>query len=324
MSAEDWNGKSNASLMNGLYLSDTERKYGALDEIEIDQIIPCKNHTFKVVDDAKMMELVDSIRDHGVSEPGVAFVNEDGQLEMLAGHRRKRACEILGLPTMPIIVKNITRDEATILMGESNLASREDILPSEKAFTYKEMYEAMKRQGKRADLTSSPMGTKSRSDDELAKKVGESRNQIQRYMRLTELNSDLLNLVDMGYMAIRPAVEISHINSVNQKLVYEYFKETALYNEADEIVNRGTLPSLSQAQTLRELDKAGALDEDSLLGVMEKDKPNQRPKLSLPLERVEKFKGSLSRVQFEEKVIKALEMYEKYLEKEKTGKERIL
>lgn len=161
MAKDDWKqsirGAFNAEQM---FYTEAERNNGTLDEMEIDQIVPFKEHTFKVVDDDKMQELVESIKDHGVNEPAVVFLNEDGNYEMVAGHRRKRACELAGIETIPVIVKNINRDEATILMGESNLQSREEILPSEKAFTYKKMLDAMNRQGKRTDLTSSPLGTK--------------------------------------------------------------------------------------------------------------------------------------------------------------------
>lgn len=149
MAKDDWKqsirGAFNAEQM---FYTEAERNNGTLDEMEIDQIVPFKEHTFKVVDDDKMQELVESIKDHGVNEPAVVFLNEDGNYEMVAGHRRKRACELAGIETIPVIVKNINRDEATILMGESNLQSREEILPSEKAFTYKKMLDAMNRQGK--------------------------------------------------------------------------------------------------------------------------------------------------------------------------------
>ena len=154
--------------------------------MEIDQIVPFRDHTFKVVDDDKMMELVDSIKDHGVNEPAIVFINEDGNYEMIAGHRRKRACELAGIETIPIIVKNINRDEATILMGESNLQSREEILPSEKAFTYKKMLDAMKRQAGRPGKNNlRPVGTNltgQRSDEILATDKAESARQMRRYI----------------------------------------------------------------------------------------------------------------------------------------------
>ena len=227
MAKDDWKqsirGAFNAEQM---FYTEAERNNGTLDEMEIDQIVPFKGHTFKVVDDDKMQELVESIKDHGVNEPAVVFLNEDGNYEMVAGHRRKRACELAGIETIPVIVKNINRDEATILMGESNLQSRDEILPSERAFTYKVMYEALKRQGKRTDLTSGPPDQKLNARKETADMVNTSEKTIDRYIRLTYLIPELLDLVDRGKMSIRPAVEVSYIDSEGQKSIYDYYQET--------------------------------------------------------------------------------------------------
>lgn len=228
MAKDDWKQSLHAAFNpEAIFFNETERRNGTLDEMEIDQIVPFRDHTFKVVDDDKMMELVESIKDHGVNEPAVVFINEDGNYEMIAGHRRKRACELAGIETIPIIVKNINRDEATILMGESNLQSREEILPSEKAFTYKSMLEAKRRQAGRPRLkNASPVATnfpKGRADEELAEEVGEGKDTIRRYIRLTYLIPELLDLVDQGKMSIRPAVEVSYIDSEGQKSIYEYY-----------------------------------------------------------------------------------------------------
>ena len=218
MAKDDWKQSIREAFNpEAIFYNETERKNGTLDEMEIDQIVPFRDHTFKVVDDDKMMELVDSIKDHGVNEPAIVFINEDGNYEMIAGHRRKRACELAGIETIPIIVKNINRDEATILMGESNLQSREEILPSEKAFTYKKMLDAMKRQAGRPGKNNlRPVGTNltgQRSDEILATEIGESARQIQRYICLTNLIPELLDLVDQKRISLRPAVEISYLDS---------------------------------------------------------------------------------------------------------------
>lgn len=172
-----------------------------------------RNHPFKVIDDAAMQEMAESVKQSGVLSPGIVRPLESGGYELLAGNRRKRASELAGLDQMPIIIKNLTDDEAIILMVDSNL-QREELLPSEKAFAYKLKLDAMKRQGMRTDLTSSPLGTKLRSDEELSQQVGESRNQIQRYIRLTELTPDLLELVDEKKIAFRPAVELSYLTNL--------------------------------------------------------------------------------------------------------------
>ena len=319
MAKDDWKqsirGAFNAEQM---FYTEAERNNGTLDEMEIDQIVPFKEHTFKVVDDDKMQELVESIKDHGVNEPAVVFLNEDGNYEMVAGHRRKRACELAGIETIPVIVKNINRDEATILMGESNLQSREEILPSEKAFTYKKMLDAMNRQGKRTDLTSSPLGTKlvgTRSNVLLSEEVGESKSQIHRYIRLTYLIPELLNLVDQGKMSIRPAVEVSYIDSEGQKSIYDYYQDTLDIDDAGKEISPGVLPSLAQAKEMRDLAANMALDEEQIGSILGKLKPNQKPKLTLKDEKILRYGKNLTPKEFEDKILKALDFYEKHMEK---------
>jgi len=322
--AEDWKKNLNAIFNpDEIFYSNAERNNGTLDEMEIDQIVPFKGHTFKVVDDDKMQELVESIKDHGVNEPAVVFLNEDGNYEMVAGHRRKRACELAGIETIPVIVKNINRDEATILMGESNLQSREEILPSEKAFTYKKMLDAMKRQGKRNDLTYAPLGHKldgTKSRDILSKEVGESKSQIQRYICLTNLIPELLDLVDRGKMSIRPAVEVSYIDSEGQKSIYDYYQDTLDMDENGKEISSGVLPSLAQAQEMRELATNMALDEEQISNILGKLKPNQKPKLTLKDEKILKYGRNLTPKEFENKILKALDFYEKHMEKNRDSR----
>ena len=211
-----------------------EAKLSKIRDIPISEIDEFPDHPFKVLMDEDMEQLVESIKRNGVMTPATVRLKEDGRYELISGHRRKKACELAGLETLKCEVKELTRDEAIIVMVESNL-QRSAILPSEKAFAYKMRLEAMKRQGERSDLTSSPMGTKLRSDAELAEKVGESRNQIQRYIRLTELVPEILQMVDERQIAFRPAVEISYLTEEQQYTLLEAME----YNDAT--------PSLAQA-----------------------------------------------------------------------------
>lgn len=310
----DWKTKMSFSI-DDLFTSQEVRDNGAVETIRIDEIIPFQAHTFKVLDDEKMQELVQSISEHGVMMPAIAFRNENNQLELVAGHRRMRASELAGLDTIPVIVKNINRDEATIIMGETNLQARDEILPSEKAYTYKVMLDAMKRQGQRSDLTSSPVATKlsrGRSDKELAEQVGESKDTIRRYIRLTYLIPELLELVDNKIMAIRPAVEISYIDHINQRNIYNYYKDTEIIDEKGKVIEKGVLPSLSQAQEFKKLADAGELDEDVIADVLGEPKPNQKEKLVFSDKRFFRYKGDLTPLEFEQKVLKALDFYEKY------------
>ncbi len=311
----DW--KTNMSFsIDDLFTSQDVRDNGAIETVRIDELIPFQGHTFKVVDDEKMQELVQSITDHGVMMPAIAFRNENNQLEMIAGHRRMRASELAGLETIPVIVKNINRDEATIIMGETNLQARDEILPSEKAFTYKAMYDAMKRQGKRTDLTSAPVGQKLNSRKILANKVGESSSQIQRYIDLTMLIPELLELVDQKIMAIRPAVEVAGIDHINQKNIYNYYKNSEEIDDTGKVVEKGVLPSLAQAKAFKEKASDGELDEDVIAEMLREPKPNQKDKIVFNDKRLLNYKGTLTPAEFEQKVIKALAFYEKYSKRE--------
>ena len=276
---------------------------GTLRELYVSEVIPFKNHTFKVLEDDKMQELMDSISEHGILEPCTAFTNENGEIELISGHRRQHACELLGIEAFPVLVKNITRDEAIITMGESNLQSRDEILPSEKGFTYKAMYEAIKRQGKRNDLTSSPLETKSfggRSDDELAGKSKDSRAQIQRYIRITNLIPGLLDLVDAKRIGMRPAVELSYLPTGLQKYIFDIY-------ETEEIT-----PSHAQARKMRALLNENLLDEEKITEIMREKKANQNETFKISYKIVDKFLNNCkSNVEKENRIIKALELLEK-------------
>ena len=229
-----------------------EAKLSKIRDIPIAEIDEFPDHPFKVLMDEDMEQLVDSIKRNGVMTPATVRVKEDGRYELISGHRRKKACELAGFETLKCEVKELTRDEAIIVMVESNL-QRSVILPSEKAFAYKMRLEAMKRQGERSDLTSSPMGTKLRSDAELAEKVGESRNQIQRYIRLTELVPEILQMVDERQIAFRPAVEISYLTEEQQYTLLEAME----YNDAT--------PSLAQAIKMKKYNQDGKLTSEVIL-----------------------------------------------------------
>lgn len=320
MAAND-NWKSNIRFDNidDLFTTQDERDNGMIKTLNIADIIPFQGHTFKVNDDAKMYELVESIQNNGVVNPVIVFTNEDGRYEMISGHRRMRASELAGMETIPAVVKKLNRDEATIIMVETNLQSRDVILPSEKAYSYKAMYDAVKRQGKRTDLTSSPVETKlknQRADKELENVLNESRAQIQRYIAITRLIPELMQLVDNGalkepntlQMAIRPAVELSQISTELQKLIYAYC-------EANEIT-----PSLAQAISLKKMFKDCELDEETIEDVLSVEKPNQKnSKLVIKEPGILKYKGNLSDDEFIDKIGKALEMYERRMEKERSS-----
>lgn len=257
-----------------------------------------RNHPFKVIDDTAMQEMAESVKQSGILSPGIARPLENGGYELLAGNRRKRASELAGLDQMPIIIKNLTDDEAVILMVDSNL-QREELLPSEKAFAYKLKLDAMKRQGMRTDLTSSPLGTKLRSDEELSQQVGESRNQIQRYIRLTELTPDLLELVDEKKIAFRPAVELSYLTKEEQQILYEVI-------DTDEV-----FPSIKQAQDLRHYSKEGRFNADIVTVILNQEKPLEH-KITLDGNWVRKrFPKSMTPQQIKDRINKALDLLEK-------------
>ena len=267
------------------------------------------NHPFKVRMDQSMVELADSVKQYGVLVPSLVRPMPDGSYQMVSGHRRKRAAELAGLPTVPCIIRELTDDEAIIVMVDSNL-QREQILPSEKAFAYKMKLEAMKRQGQRRDLTSSPLGTKlgMRSNQELAEQSPDSKTQIHRYICLTNLIPELLDMVDNSVlkeagklqMALRPAVELSYLSEAEQTALLE--------------VMEGEIrtPSHAQAIKMRSISEQGKLNPDVILSIMQEEKPNQVEQFKIPRERIDKFfKPGTPAQKIEDTIVKALELYRK-------------
>ena len=255
------------------------------------------NHPFKVKRDEAMAEMVDSVKQYGVLVPALVRPKADGGYEMVAGHRRKCAATLAGITEMPCIVRSLTDDEATIIMVDSNL-QRETILPSEKAFAYKMKLEAMKRQGQRSDLTSTPVVSKSRSNEELGQKNGDSREQVRRFIRLTELLPPMLDMVDSGKIAFRPAVELSYLSKEQQQSLY------------DTMECEDCTPSLAQAIKMKEFSRDGKLTEEVILSIMQEEKPNQREQFKMPKERISKYFAPGTPAQkIEDTIIKALELY---------------
>ena len=258
------------------------------------------NHPFKVKQDEAMAEMVDSVKQYGVLVPALVRPKADGDYEMVAGHRRKCAAMLAGITEMPCIIRNLTDDEATIIMVDSNL-QRETILPSEKAFAYKMKLEAMKRQGQRSDLTLAPLEPKlkgSRSNEELAASSPDSRSQIQRYIRLTELIPPVLDMVDGSKIAFRPAVELSYLSKEQQQSLY------------DTMECEDCTPSLAQAIKMKEFSRDGKLTEEVILSIMQEEKPNQREQFKMSKERISKYFAPGTPAQkIEDTIIKALKLY---------------
>jgi len=281
-----------------------EEKLAKIRDIPIELIDDFPDHPFKVRDDEDMLQLVESIKSRGVITPATVREKEDGRYELVSGHRRKRACEIAGYETLRCEVVDLSKDEATILMVESNF-QRSQILPSEKAFAYKMRLDAMKRQGQRTDLTSSPVATKlpqGRSDVELAEEVGESKDQIRRYIRLTNLVPELLEIVDEGRMKLRPAVELSYLDEDCQRDVVE------------EIDLNDCTPSHAQTIKMRNFFNEGKLTTEVISSIMAEEKPNQREKIVLRGERVRQLiPKNVPLNQTEDYVCKALEHYGRFL-----------
>lgn len=288
--------------------SRAEEKLQKVRDLPLAEIDDFPDHPFKVLEDDAMLEMVDSIKKFGVLTPAVARQKEDGRYELISGHRRKRACELAGFETLPTVVRQMSRDEAIIFMVDSNL-QRERILPSEKALSLKMRLEAMKRQGQRTDLTSSPVGMKlekKQSLDDLGETVGESRNQIHRYIRLTELVPDVLQMVDDGKIAFRPAVEISYLPKEQQQSLLETM-------ECEDCT-----PSLAQAIKMKEFSKNGKLNDEVILSILSEEKPNQKEKFTFKAERIRQFiPKNLPPNQTEDYVIKALEHYQRFRERQK-------
>ena len=259
-------------------------------------------HPFMVKDDESMEQLIHSIEMNGILNPIIARKKEDGRYEVVSGHRRKHACSHLGISDIPVIVRELSRDEAIIEMVDSNL-QREYILPSEKARAYKMKMDAMKRQGKRTDLTSNPLGGKLKgleTAEIIGADAGESANQVRRYVRLNELTPELLEFVDEGKIGLRPAVEISYLQEEEQRDLVDF------------IDTEGTFPSHAQTIRMKELSREGKLDTDTINDIMREQKGNQKDRLKIPVERLRKyFPSDASPNQMEETIIKALEFYRK-------------
>lgn len=277
--------------------------------VSIDIIDDFPDHPFKVQDDDSMDELVESIKENGVLSPVICRKKDEGRYEIISGHRRKYACQKLGITEMPIIERALTKDEAIIAMVDSNL-QREIILPSEKAKAYKMKMDAMKRQGRRTDLTSSPVGTKLRTADIMSQENGDSRNQIHRYIRLTELVPELLELVDEGKMGMRPAVELSYLTEDEQRDI------------VDTIDTEECTPSHDQAIRMRKLSQQGVLDMDTIFEIMRESKGNQNERLKIPMERLSKyFPRGTSPKQVEETIFRALEYYSAALKRKRENRD---
>ncbi len=279
-----------------------DAKLTKLRDIPLELIDDFPDHPFKVCDDEDMMQLVESVKERGVITPATVRQKEDGRYELISGHRRKRACELAGFETLRCEVVNLDRDAATILMVESNY-QRSQILPSEKAFAYKMRLDAMKRQGKRTDLTSVPVAQKSKtSREELGEQVGESQDQIRRYIRLTNLVPELLELVDEGKIKMRPAVELSYLNEDSQRDVVE------------EIGFNQCTPSHDQTIRMRKFFTDGKLTPEVVSAIMSEEKPNQREKIILRGDKVRSLiPKNIPVSQTEDYVVKALEHYSRFL-----------
>ena len=307
------NKKIELTAYDDLFETDESRAEANLSkirEIAISEIDEFPDHPFKVLMNEDMEQLVESVRRSGIMTPATVRQKEDGRYELISGHRRKKACELAGLETLKCEVKELTRDEAIIVMVESNL-QRSTILPSEKAFAYKMRLEAMKRQaGRPSKENSSPVGTHLRSDTELAEKVGESRNQIQRYISLTELVPEILQMVDERQIAFRPAVEISYLSEEQQYTLLEAMG----YNDAT--------PSLAQAIKMKKFMQEGKLTDGVIQSIMQEEKPNQKEKPAFKDERITKLiPKSIPRGQETDFVVKALEFYNRHLQRQR-GQER--
>ena len=292
--------------------SRAEANLSKIREIPISEIDEFPDHPFKVLMNEDMEQLVESVSRSGVMTPATVRQKEDGRYELISGHRRKKACELAGLETLKCEVKELTHDEAIIVMVESNL-QRSVILPSEKAFAYKMRLEAMNRQGQRSDLTSVPVAQKSEnktSREKLSELVGESQDQVRRFIRLTELVPEILQMVDERQIAFRPAVEISYLSEEQQYTLLEAMG----YNDAT--------PSLAQAIKMKKFMQEGKLTDEVIQSIMQEDKPNQKEKPAFKDERITKLiPKSIPRGQETDFVVKALEFYNRHLQRQR-GQER--
>ena len=296
--------------VDSLFPTQEERdtdKQPRVQEIPIDQIDDFPNHPFKVRMDENMEQTAESVKQYGVLVPAIVRPKEDGRYEMVSGHRRKVACSLIAKQSMPCIIRDLTNEEATIIMVDSNL-QREQVLPSEKAFDYKMKLDAIKRQGKRSDLTLSPVATKLDSATTLGQQSGESRDQVFRYIRLTNLIPEILDLVDNSALkekdklqiALRPAVELSYLTEQEQHDLYET------------MTTEDCTPSHVQTMKMRKFSEEGRLNMDVIFSIMQEEKPNQKEQFKIPRERISKYFAPGTPAQkIEDTIIKALEFYRK-------------
>ena len=296
--------------VDSLFTTQAERDIAGqprVQEIPIDQIDDFPNHPFKVRMDDNMIEMAESVKQHGILVPAIVRPKENGHYEMVAGHRRKLACTLIAKLQLPCIVRELTDEEATIIMVDSNL-QREQLLPSEKAFAYKMKLDAMKRQGQRNDLTLSPMATKFDAAAKLGQQSGESRDQVFRYIRLTNLIPEVLDLVDNSVLkekdklqiALRPAVELSYLTEQEQHDLYET------------MTTEDCTPSHVQTMKMRKFSEEGRLNMDVIFSIMQEEKPNQKEQFKIPKERISKFFAPGTPAQkIEDTIVKALEFYRK-------------
>lgn len=296
------------TALDELFMTDEGRKESKLPrihDIPLDQIDDMPNHPYKVRMDEDMEALVESVKNHGIITPVILRQKEDGRYECASGHRRRKAAELAGFPTIKAEVREMTRDEAIIIMAHSN-RQRSKILPSEKAFSYKMELEALKRQGMRSDLTSRPVVGKLEAAEELGESTNESGRQVQRYIRLTYLAPALLDMVDEGRIAFRPAVELSYLTEQEQADLIE----TIGYEDAT--------PSLVQATKMKEFSREGRLNADVILSIMCEQKPNQKEKITFHTEKLKPYlPKNINPKQTEEYILKALEYYQRYRERMK-------
>ena len=271
-------------------------------EIPLDQLKPFKNHPFKVRDDQRMLDTVDSIREYGVLVPAIARPDPEGGYELISGHRRKRGCEMAGLQTMPVIIRNLDDDAAVLVMVDSNI-QREELLPSERAFAYKMKLEALKHQGARSDLTSMQVAQKL-SVQKVGDDAGVSKDQVRRFIRLTELIPELLDMVDERKLAFNPAVEVSYLKREEQRMLLEAM-------DAEQ-----TTPSLSQAQRLKKFSQEGRLTEEAMSAIMSEEKKSDMDKVTLRSDTLRRyFPKSYTPKQMEQTIIKLLDVWQKQRQK---------
>lgn len=299
----------NLPTLDELFTTQEERddaKLKRIYEIPLDEIDDFPEHPFKVIDDEDMFDLAESVKEYGIITPATVRKKEDGRYELLSGHRRKRACELAGLDTLRAEIVEMDRDSAIIFMVDSNL-QRTTILPSEKAFSYKMRLEAMNRQGKRTDLTSNPTGGKFRGKESaqiIGEQIGDSQTQVRRYIRLTELVPELLEMVDNGEVALRPAVEISYLPDDKQYMILA------------EMEREVCTPSHAQTIRMRKLHAEDKLTEEAIMLIMEEEKPNQKEKLVIRNKKIwDLLPKNLERSQTEDFIVKAVEHYSRVLRK---------